>query len=61
MTRGQLVRQLVDEYHKSGKDAAVALFDRFIKEFGITQFTIKAMILEFREEIAKAVPPSRAS
>jgi hypothetical protein len=53
MTRDQLVKSLVGEYRKTGKDGAIKLFDQSIKRFEISQYGIKAIILEFRAEIAK--------
>ncbi len=53
MTRDQLVKSLVEEYRKSGKDAAVKLFDQSIKRFEISQYGIKTIITEFRDAIAK--------
>ena len=53
MTRDQLVNSLVAEYRKSGQDAATKLFDQSIKRFEISQYGIKAIILEFRKAIAK--------
>ena len=53
MTRDQLVKSLVEEYRKSGKDAAVKLFDQSIKRFEISQYGIKTIITEFRDAITK--------
>ena len=51
LTRDQLVRRMAAEYREHGQDAATALFDKFIKEYGISQFGIKTMIIEFRQEV----------
>jgi hypothetical protein len=53
LTRDQLVKQIVDEYRKHGKDAAIALFDHVIKEYSISQHAIKTIIIEFRQAIAE--------
>jgi hypothetical protein len=52
MTRDQLVKSLVTEYRKNGERAAIKLFDASIKRFEISQFGIRQIILDFRQEIA---------
>ena len=51
MTRDQLVRSLVVEYRKNGKQAAIDLLDASIKRFEISQYGLKAIIVEFREAV----------
>lgn len=51
MTRDQLVKSLVDDYRKNGKQSAIKLFDASIKRFEIGQYGIKAIIIEFRQAL----------
>ena len=51
LTRGELVKVMVNEYREHGKDAAIAMFDGFIKKYKISQYGIKTMIIEFRQEV----------
>lgn len=46
--RDDLVQRLVDQYREHGPEATVALFDKFIRRYDISQIAIRSIILEFR-------------
>lgn len=51
VTRGDLVEQLVNEYRINGRNAAIALADQFIKQYNMSQLSIRSMFFDFRKAI----------